>query len=161
MGPGTFEASSAIGVRPAAAPTGPVKPCGREGAELAATLAGRTRNEVRFLGDRLIPRAGLKTDLIAISPAAVWVVEVGGHPALSRRVEHVAAAVEALAPGLPTFGAFCFARAELPAFRTMTIDGLWLCDVEGMAERLSVRGPVDEAGAVRLARDLGLLFPAC
>jgi hypothetical protein len=168
-------------------PVAPGRPRGREGAELAAALAGRVRDEVRFLADRLIPEAGLKTDLIAISPAAVWVVEarrlegeahvcrrgdrqelrVGltdltDHvPALLRRVELVSAAVESLAPGVPTIGAFCFHRAELPVIRTLTISGLPLCDAEAVAKRLNVRGPVDELSAVRLNRDLGLRFPAC
>ncbi len=163
------------------------RPCGREGAELAATLAGSTHRDVRFLSDRLIPQAGLKTDLIAIAPAAVWVVEAGDHEgeahvcarrdrrelrigsadlsdhvsALGRRIELVAAAVASVAPGLPTLGAFCFPRAELPVFRTLTVAGLPICDLEALSKRLNVRGPVGELDVVRFARDLGLHFPAC
>lgn len=80
---------------------------------------------------------------------------------LRRQVELIGVAVGELAPGVPVSGAFCLLDAELPAFRTLMVQGIPLCGLEAVCKRLNVPGPIDEAVAERLERELALRFPAC
>lgn len=155
--------------------------------DLAEALAERSPGETRFLENRLVPQAGLQADLIAISPSGIWVVDakqpvgvarvigrgvgqelwIGNHDCtdlvagLRRQVELVGSAVEALTPGVSVSGAFCLLDAELPTFRTLMVRGIPLCGLEAMCKRLNVPGPIDEARAELLERELALRFPAC
>ena len=155
--------------------------------ELLGVLTERSPDGTRFLVNRLIPEAGLQVDLIAIAPAGVWVIDaeplrgearvVGRGPGqqlwvgscdctdliphLARSAGIVGRAVDELFAYTPTSGAFCLTEAELPVFRTLMVRGIPLCGPEAILKRLNVPGPIDEAAARRLERELALRFPAC
>jgi hypothetical protein len=159
----------------------------RDHSELLATLADRSPEGTRFLVNRLIPEAGLQVDLILIAPAGVWVISahqirgearvvgrgpgqelwVGAFdctdliPQLTRSAAIVGGAVDELVAYTPTSAAFCLTEAELPVIRTLLVRGVPLCGPEAIIKRLNVPGPIDEATARRLERELALRFPAC
>jgi Nuclease-related domain len=153
---------------------------------VAAALAKRCRREVVVLHDRAIPQSRANIDHIAIAPSGVWVIDtkrykgkievprpllgaakltIGGRDqtkliaALAKQLDVVTPVVEAVQPGVPVRGAFCFVEADLPSFRRLSINGLALLHRRSLARRLNADGPLVVDDIVTIAEELAHAFP--
>ena len=73
---------------------------------------------------------------------------------LAKQLEIVTEAVEAVQPGVPVRGAFCFVGADLPLFRTLSIDGFALLHRRSLPKRLNADGPLTVDDIVAVAEEL-------
>ena len=120
-------------------------------AQVAASLSRRCEGGAIFLHDRRIPGTRANIDHIALASSGVWVIDakrykkatvvierpvfgqaklkVGGRDktklveSLTRQVEVVKAVVADGDDAVDVHGALCFVEAELPTFRSLTVNG--------------------------------------
>ncbi|HEX4345131.1 MAG TPA: nuclease-related domain-containing protein [Solirubrobacteraceae bacterium] len=154
---------------------------------VAAFLDKRLGDDAIVLHDRRIPRSRANVDHIAITRAAVWVVDakrykgkvairrplfgaakltIAGRDrtalvdAVAKQVTLVAAVLADIAPGAEVRGALCFVDAELPVLGRLLFDGYPLVHPRGLARLMKAGAPIRTTDEMlRVARQLAKRFP--
>jgi hypothetical protein len=156
---------------------------------VAASLEARTGGGPTIaLHNRHMPNGRGDIDHVAIAPTGIYVIDTKdwkgkveivrpwfGAPKLliNRRDRtrlldgldrQIAAVREVLdregAGAIPTQGALCFTRADLPWFRTQELRGHLLLYCKALSKRLNAEGPLDPVEIEGVARALAAALPA-
>jgi len=155
--------------------------------QVAVRLAKHLNHGIVLLHDRRVPASRANIDHIAVAPSGVWVIDskrYKGKVAVSRplfgsakltiagrdktklveglaqQVALVAAAMAAVAPGVPVHGALCFVDAGLPLIGKLSFKGFPLLYPGRLAKRINAGGPLAEGRVRMVAGDLAQRFPA-
>jgi hypothetical protein len=141
---------------------------GAEGEEIVARrLEKRVADGVVLLHDRRLPGSLGNVDHIAVARSGVWVIDTKRYTGrvavkrplfgdaklmiagrdrtnliagLARQVEMIRGMLAELHMEVPVRGALCFVDAELPLFRTLTIEGYLVTRPRRLARRINEKG---------------------
>jgi hypothetical protein len=156
---------------------------------VAASLEARTEGGPAIaLHNRRMPNGRGDIDHIAIAPTGIYVIDTKdwegkieivrpwfGAPrllinrrdytkllaGLERQIAAVRAVLDREGDGaIPTQGALCFTRADLPWLRTQELRGHLLLYRKALAKRLNAEGPLEAVEIERVARELAAALPA-
>lgn len=154
---------------------------------VAKSLAKYLNRDVIVLHDRRIPGSRANIDHIAVARTGVWVIDskrykgkvavskpligqstltIGGRDkrklvdALAKQVTLVEAAMQEVAPELPTRGALCLVEADLPLVGNLSFNGYPLLYTKRLAKRINGDGPLVAERVRDVATALAHRFPA-
>jgi nuclease-like protein len=167
---------------------------GATGEEALAVLLDRRCPEVFALHDRRMPRSRANIDHLAVGPSGVYVIDakqyrgkievrrpffgdaelwIAGRrkpklvESLTRQVSAVRLVLDAVAPGTPVHGCFCFLNPDgqlggsgLPLLRTLRIQGYPLLYPRRLAKILNQTGELRQEETPSITAALAQRFPS-
>ena len=167
---------------------------GASGEEALAAFLDRRCPDVFVLHDRRMPRSRANIDHVAIGPSGVHLIDakryrgkievrkpffgdaelwIAGRKksklveSLARQVNAVHSVIDAIAPGTPVHGCFCFLNpngqlggTDMPLFRTLRIQGYPLLYPRKLAKLLSQPGELQRERMYSITAMLAQRFPS-